>query len=1110
MSRRNATHVGRVPSPGTDPKRGGGTPPTLRTTAPQRGFALLITVVLLSFVVMLLVGLAAYTKIETSIAGNTQRQAQAREHALLALNVALGQLQRQAGPDTRVTATAHNFGAINGTRAYTGVWGAGTAGATPLTWLVSGNEFSVPDTAEGAAEGSTVPAPLAVTPDAPGNRTVDLVGSNSIGSTNRTNFVAAPLQNIAVSGVPGALPTAQTVIGRYAWWVGDQGVKAPVAVADTSSTVTYAPYDSADLRGRIRQQMAMGAGAADAAGAVVFEPRDSNNSSLMAGQKVLTEAQLAFARNAANGQLGLARAQQNFHAWSPNNFSVLADTRNGGLRQDLSLDPSLLGGSFAAWVNYPAYMEKLVADPPVTDGAGNGVEPSVSTAPAIVPAYGTDPLRRRYVITPHLRSDNGSHQVAPVLSDFGITFNVRTVNDTGKDPGPLEVRGAWMLSLWNPYTAALVPEDLRMEVAGLPSISVVNVDDPEVPKIVSSFSIPVVFGADSGAGSSSPPPLVISLPWDSTTVPSGASADDRRSWLPGRVYTWRSIEDVSKGAISTDGYPSRFYTRSFVAPHESNQGVQRTIPGTAKVTSECYLDGRSATTSPVTLTVTLKALRNGTWVRIGQFTSPPYLDSFQTTPRPIKEKTYQFGYAFRLKESLDTPANPSEWLTTPTIDFRRYSVQSEAFVVDRDDNPATYENQLTDFMTAKSDRLLFRAGDGYSYNEDVPLFELPRGPLLSLGVLQHFRLWNSRPFMIGNSWGANYQLNNIPTAEIFDRFYLSGLMPGLTPTTTSTGDLILPNPLLKPLRKPDRTKVTIADVQALMTPPTTTDGDGNVVVSTPATSRSSKFFLQGGAFNLNSVNAAAWAAVLRGVRFPAPQSFTYLDVATSTGTAADTKKATVQSGDAQFFRFSQSAQETYKAEPGLAESSPTAGETSPARTDLFRRGMRTLTAAQVGALAAKIVEWVGVKQAADGPFRSMDEFLSPNAAYAGVDGEGNPGAGRSLLEVAIADSGVNAEIPEFSSQWLTQGDIMTALAPVLFPRSDTFMIRAYGEVVNPATNATEGKAWCEAMVQRVPEYMDAAADAPEALPDALTSALNQVHGRRFKVISFRWLTRADI
>jgi hypothetical protein len=34
--------------------------------------------------------------------------------------------------------------------------------------------------------------------------------------------------------------------------------------------------------------------------------------------------------------------------------------------------------------------------------------------------------------------------------------------------------------------------------------------------------------------------------------------------------------------------------------------------------------------------------------------------------------------------------------------------------------------------------------------------------------------------------------------------------------------------------------------------------------------------------------------------------------------------------------------------------------------------------------------------------------------------------------------------------------------------------------VNPATGVTEGKAWCEATVQRIPEYFDPADDATVA------------------------------
>jgi hypothetical protein len=344
-------------------------------TAPRRGFALLIVVTLLAFIVVLLVGLAAYTRIETSVAGNTQRQAQAREHALTGLQVALGQLQRHAGPDQRATATAASFGAVNGTRYYTGVWGPDGSG--PLTWLVSGNEFAVP------ATGTDQPAALAVTPGSapPATRSIDLVARGTTNTTNRSQFVSVPLQDLRARGIPGA-PNADATYGRYAWWVGDDGVKAPVAVPDTSGTLTAAPYDSADLRGRVRQQLAVGAGAASTGGSPVFEPRDGNNSPLVAGDRVLTASQLGFLRNSANGQLGPAVQRANYHLWSPNNLAVLADSRRGGLRQDLSLAPGLLGSAFAAWTNYPAYTESYVpVDPETVDPALAAIAP-----PAISPA----------------------------------------------------------------------------------------------------------------------------------------------------------------------------------------------------------------------------------------------------------------------------------------------------------------------------------------------------------------------------------------------------------------------------------------------------------------------------------------------------------------------------------------------------------------------------------------------------------------------------------------------------------------------------------------------------------------------------------------------------
>ena len=76
------------------------------------------------------------------------------------------------------------------------------------------------------------------------------------------------------------------------------------------------------------------------------------------------------------------------------------------------------------------------------------------------------------------------------------------------------------------------------------------------------------------------------------------------------------------------------------------------------------------------------------------------------------------------------------------------------------------------------------------------------------------------------------------------------------------------------------------------------------------------------------------------------------------------------------------------------------------------------------------------------------------------------------------------------------------LHPAMAARSDTFRIRSYGEVLNPVTGEVAGRAWAEAVVQRVHEKLDGS--------DPLTPALTVGDSRRFQVVSFRWLTPNEL
>jgi hypothetical protein len=126
------------------------------------------------------------------------------------------------------------------------------------------------------------------------------------------------------------------------------------------------------------------------------------------------------------------------------------------------------------------------------------------------------------------------------------------------------------------------------------------------------------------------------------------------------------------------------------------------------------------------------------------------------------------------------------------------------------------------------------------------------------------------------------------------------------------------------------------------------------------------------------------------------------------------------------------------------------------------------------------------------PFTSMQEFVNSGVLQTAIDNAG-------LNTTQTSDIG-GAPAP-FTPNYLTQAGVLNTLAPVLAARSDTFTIRSFGSVINPVTGAESGRAWCEAVVQRVPENVVPAG----SVMDNATGL-----GRRFRIIQFRWLTADDI
>jgi len=93
-----------------------------------------------------------------------------------------------------------------------------------------------------------------------------------------------------------------------------------------------------------------------------------------------------------------------------------------------------------------------------------------------------------------------------------------------------------------------------------------------------------------------------------------------------------------------------------------------------------------------------------------------------------------------------------------------------------------------------------------------------------------------------------------------------------------------------------------------------------------------------------------------------------------------------------------------------------------------------------------------------------------------------------------------------SPAYISQADILEPIAPVLNARSDTFLIRSYGEALSPDGKTVLAKAWCEAVVQRYPDYLNPQ-DKPETpMTTPSLKPENKIFGRRFILKSFRWLS----
>lgn len=267
-----------------------------------------------------------------------------------------------------------------------------------------------------------------------------------------------------------------------------------------------------------------------------------------------------------------------------------------------------------------------------------------------------------------------------------------------------------------------------------------------------------------------------------------------------------------------------------------------------------------------------------------------------------------------------------------------------------------------------------------------------------------------------------------------------------------------------------------------------------------------------GPFNVNSLSLDAWKAILTSLN--------------QTEVSYSTYKNEID--------WSERVKEREQVERPLPRHRHPSGPPvngASTREDRWR-GFRLLETEDVDALSEAICEVIRER----GPFLSLAGFVNRDPASGELDH-----ALRGALQEAIDRSGVNriftsdpleldrdgrhislAEVQEDgfafpeaiagdnfqgAPGYISQGDILSALGTVPTVHSDTFRIRSYGEATRGGK--VVARAWCEALVQRTPDFIDPQ-DPAETRPEDLASEPNRKFGRRFKIVGFRWLAPDEV
>jgi hypothetical protein len=1137
----------------------------------NRGFALIVTLSLMILLTVIAVGLLSLSAISLRTSASGEAEARAFANARMAVILAIGELQKEAGDDRRITADASM--STKASQAHlVGTWSSWSPerAAKPdqaapdygkpktdrfRSWLVSAPDPKVLKKREWAE--------AAVDPKSP--RLFSLV---------KDGF------NLNAAAVPAPR-------GGIAWAVSQENTKAKINVAgpETEDAVNVA------LHAQRRPSLALAA--------TLKQPKDGWN--IRAG-RVLSLSQVKLDSALADDSTPVAAAGASFTVHAQ---GLLTDAVKGGLKTDLNLGFELSAEDFAksSWGDVPnpfhssskkggfaspnsyqgqrALFLPLVENP-IVPNTTNYFPATVDHRfyAAAVPTF--DHLRSFYRIPHHLYGDAlptvaergadhvavkvqgaaGGASLAPSNPPPGreSTTSIRPVlnrllyllSATLGSNDQVHLTLTPIISLWNPYNSVLEIEgavaypwmDLPFQLAwefklasgtvGRPEVNMSMMMGKQFEARAHGRSVNPYFLCEitaNGDGDTSKPirfepgEVRVFTPVSKTPVLFSRTGSNEQ-----RTVKMRAVEDVNqlnlKGGLLI---PMSNGVKTNGTPHGFNYKV--------KPTDKVSVTIKPSQGEPYHYFVTLEdaaRIKNKSDTTRGQAISEVQMLGFASTVSQVVSPVWSYAELqnapkqFAVIETFHRTALESYggqpiadliYTTNPRHASINHQLASGNFTVAPHFQSTLRSASVFDgeIETSFDGRRSFWGPSPYTKTgrEYLPFFEIPREPLLSLAAFQHLDLAASTfssANQFANSWASpylardktakvetKYAASGVPIYDtsyltneaLWDGYFFSGAAPELQPAASGNPATAWKNPIARVQRDLEQviTEFVADPLEAPLANSRMRLDNGGLddetliqnLLDPAGCTRIAAHLTVDGAFNINSTSVEAWTAQLSGLRGETFQ--------VDGGSAPD-------SGTAAFPRFRH----------------PTG------KPDDNWNGFRTLTDAQVRTLAENLVKEVRAR----GPFLSLGEFVNRRvedselgrngAIQAAINaGQLNKSSEQATFSTAqypkegqdniIPDTGVG--IPGY----LTQADVLQSLAPVITCRSDTFTIRGYGEAKD-SSGKVIARSWCEAVVQRTPEFVDPSDSADTVL--AAVSPVNQVFGRRFELISFRRVPSAEI